>query len=69
MDEIIVTDELGGVEYRKPNDAAFRLMADKMCIDFEHMCYVGDNIQKDFISPQKLGMRCIWIRNDDGLYV
>lgn len=69
MDEIIVTDELGGIEYRRPNDAAFRLMADKMCVDFKHICYIGDNVQKDFISPQKLGMRCIWVRNKEGLYV
>ena len=29
VDEIIVTDELGGVEYRKPNPLAFRLMSER----------------------------------------
>ena len=69
IDEIIVTDELGGIKYRKPNDVAFRLMADRMCMSFEQMCYIGDNARKDFMAPQKLGMRCIWVRNEDGLYV
>ena len=32
------------------------------------MCYVGDNIKKDFVAPEELGMRCIWFRNRDGLY-
>lgn len=32
------------------------------------MCYVGDNIKKDFIAIEKLGMKSIWFRNKDGLY-
>lgn len=65
---IIVTDELGGIEFRKPCEKAFLLMAEKMELPYREMCYVGDNIQKDFVSPGKLGMRCVWFRNSDGLY-
>ena len=68
MDHIIVTDELGGVKYRKPNEAAFIQMADKLNVAFTQMCYIGDNINKDFIAPLKLGMRAVWFRNQDGLY-
>ena len=68
MDHIIVTDELGGVKYRKPNETAFIQMADKLNVAFSQMCYVGDNIKKDFIAPLKLGMRAVWFRNQDGLY-
>lgn len=68
VDEVIVTDELGGMEFRKPNPAAFRLMQQKMCTPFEKMCYIGDNVKKDFIAPEKLGMRAIWLHNKDGLY-
>ena len=68
MDHIIVTDELGGVKYRKPNEAAFIQMADKLNVAFTQMCYVGDNIKKDFSAPLKLGMRAVWFRNQDGLY-
>ena len=68
VDEIIVTDELGGVEFRKPNEAAFRLMQERMAVSFEKMVYVGDNMKKDFIAPERLGMQTIHFSNPDGLY-
>lgn len=68
VDHIIVTDELGGVEYRKPCEKAFILMSEKFAMPYEKVCYIGDNINKDFIAPEKLGMKCIWFRNRDGLY-
>ena len=43
-------------------------MADKLNVAFTQMCYIGDNINKDFIAPLKLGMRAVWFRNQDGLY-
>lgn len=68
VDHIIVTDELGGVEYRKPNKAAFVRMQELLGVPFDVMCYVGDNMEKDFIAPEHLGMKWIWFRNSDGLY-
>ncbi|MDC7288826.1 HAD family hydrolase [Blautia schinkii] len=74
VDDIIVTDELGGINYRKPCTESFSLMRKRMekCfvreIPYFKMCYIGDNIKKDFIAPQKLGMRCIWFKNTEGLY-
>lgn len=68
VDHIIVTDELGGIEYRKPHPLAFQQMQEKLGVPYERMCYVGDNIKKDFIAPQKLGMRAIHLINRDGLY-
>lgn len=68
VDYIIVTDELGGVECRKPNKTAFLTMQKVFDVPFEEMCYVGDNIKKDFVAPEKLEMRSIWFRNSDGLY-
>ena len=65
---IIVTDELGGVEYRKPNKVAFVKMSEVLGVAFENMCYVGDNITKDFIAPEELGIRAIYFSNTDGLY-
>ena len=65
---IIVTDEMGGIEFRKPCEKAFLLMAEKMKLSYQDMCYVGDNIQKDFVAPEKLGMKSIWFRNKDGIY-
>lgn len=68
VDHIIVTDELGGVEYRKPNKVAFEIMREIFDVKFSEMCYVGDNSKKDFIAPNMLGMRSSWFRNKDGLY-
>lgn len=69
VDYIIVTDELGGIECRKPNSIAFETMKEKLDVEYSKMCYVGDNTKKDFIAPEKLGMRSIWFKNTDGLYV
>lgn len=68
VDKIIITDELGGLKFRKPNPLAFELMKDYFEVEFNEMCYIGDNINKDFISPLKLGMKTIYFKNKDGLY-
>lgn len=68
FDEIIITDELGSSKCRKPNPMAFRRMANKFNQEYSRMCYIGDNINKDFIAPQMLGMKCIWFKNSEGLY-
>lgn len=65
---IIVTDELGGVSYRKPNSTAFELLQKEFGCPFEKIVYVGDNINKDFMAPQRLGMQSIYFKNKDGLY-
>ncbi len=68
VDRILVTDELGGPEYRKPCPLGFRRLAEELGTDCSRMAYIGDNISKDFIAPEALGMDCIWFRNPDGLY-
>lgn len=68
FDKIIITDELGGPEYRKPNEAAFQLMQACLQVPFEKMAYIGDNAQKDFSAPQSLGMLAVYFCNQDGLY-
>lgn len=68
MDDIIITDELGGEPFRKPNDISFRIMQNRWGIPFEQMVYVGDNPAKDFRAPRQLGMRSICYINEDGLY-
>lgn len=68
VDHIIITDELGGEEYRKPNKTAFVKMQQQLNVPFDRMCYVGDNIKKDFIAPEKLGMKTFFIYNINGIY-
>ena len=68
ISDIIITDELGGVRFRKPNDIAFRIMQCRWGIPFEEMMYIGDNLNKDFQAPKQLGMRSLYFENKDGLY-
>lgn len=68
FEKIIITDELGGVEFRKPNKAAFEIMQKHFGVPFETMVYVGDNQKKDFIAPRQLGMDSVYFKNPDGLY-
>ena len=74
IDEIIVTDELGGAEFRKPNPFAYELMLEIIrkkydkSVKYEDMCYVGDNINKDFIACDKKGIQSIWFSNPSGIY-
>ena len=68
IDDIIITDELGGVQFRKPNDISFRIMQCRWKIPFEQMVYIGDNDSKDFQAPRKLGLRWVLFDNHEGLY-
>lgn len=68
MDDVIITDELGGVQFRKPCDIAFRIMITRWRLNPAEVVYVGDNPAKDFQAPQQLGMKCVYFENDDGLY-
>lgn len=67
MDKIIITDELGGIEYRKPNPKAFILMKEYFNVEYERMVYIGDNVNKDFIAPENLGINTIYFKNPDSV--
>ena len=68
VDDIIITDELGGVQFRKPCDIAFRIMLTRWQLNPADVVYVGDNMIKDFQAPQQLGMMRLWLKNIDGLH-
>ena len=68
VDDIIITDELGGIQFRKPCDIAFRIMQTKWKLPASQIVYIGDNTDKDFQAPKQLGMRSIWFKNKNGLH-
>lgn len=68
VDDIVITDELGGTQFRKPCDIAFRIIQRRWRIPYGRIAYVGDNPIKDFQAPRQLGMKCVWVRNIDGIY-
>lgn len=67
FDEIIITDELGG-EFWKPHEKSYKMMAEKLNVGLDEMVYVGDNVDKDFIMANKLGVLTIHIERDSGIY-
>ena len=68
IDDIIITDELGGPQFRKPCDIAFRIMSTRWRMNPSDIVYVGDNATKDFQAPRQLGMKCVLFKNTDGIY-
>lgn len=64
---IIVTDELGR-EFWKPHSRPYEIMRDKLNLDYDEMVYVGDNVSKDFVTANKLGMNTIFINRIGGVY-
>lgn len=68
VDDVIITDELGGIQFRKPCDIAFRIMATRWRMNPADIVYVGDNPAKDFQAAQQLGMKSVRFENPDGIH-
>lgn len=68
VDDIIITDELGGPQFRKPCDISFRILQNRWRLSPSEIVYVGDNPIKDFQAPRQLGMKSIWFRNSNSLH-
>lgn len=68
FEKIIITDEFGSIDFRKPNTRAFEEMHDFFNTNYKDMVYVGDNPAKDFTAPEKLGMNSVCFKNSMGLY-
>lgn len=68
VDDIIITDELGGEQFRKPCDIAFRILQNRWRLPASEIVYVADNPVKDFQAPKQLGMKRIWFKNKEGIH-
>jgi len=55
---IIYTEELGRACW-KPSPAGFEKLIQQLNANPENIAYVADNVEKDFIAPNKLGMLTI----------
>lgn len=71
VDEILITDELAGngdvKAFRRPNDLAYLIMKRRLDVPCRNTAWVGDDKNTDFIAPNKLGMHCYWLINEDSL--
>ena len=63
IDKIVVSEEIGP---EKPNDKNFRIIEEM--IGLGNYYYVADNVEKDFITPNKLGWKTIGLM-DNGLNI
>lgn len=68
VDDVIITDALGGIQFRKTCDIAFRILMTRWRLNPADIVYVGDNPEKDFQAPQQLGMKSIYFNNPVCLY-
>ncbi len=69
FDEIILNDEFGGAEFRKPNPKGFKEMALRLKVDPSEMIYIGDNPSKDFHIAADLPVRTARIIREKGIYI
>lgn len=63
VDYIIVTDELGGIEFRKPHKKSFEIMCKNLNVKYNEMIYVGDNPKKDFFISSILPIKTVQVKS------
>lgn len=61
----ITSKEIG---YKKPDDRFFKHIANKLSTPFEQLCMVGNDYEKDIVTPFNLGMKTILISSNLGEY-
>lgn len=64
---IVVTDDLGR-EFWKPSEVPYKIIKEKFNCSYKDMVYIGDNVEKDFITAKKLGMETVQIERENGVY-
>lgn len=64
---IIITDEFGK-DYWKPSEVPYEKMREYFKCSYENMVYIGDNLEKDFITANRLGIETIQISRKHGIY-
>ena len=68
IDEIVITDELGGVQCRKPNPIGFEKMLKMLDVKPQEMVYIGDNPNKDFAIKKYLPIITARVDVPNGIY-
>lgn len=64
---VILTDRLGR-EHWKPSHVPYEQASRELQLPHDQCVYIGDNINKDFITAKRLGWITIQIDRKDGLY-
>jgi len=61
VDVTILSSEVG---MKKPARGIFRVAMKRLGVTPKTGVFVGDNLQDDIIGAQRVGLRCIYLRND-----
>lgn len=62
FEKIVLVDEIYGRIHRRPSPIPFLDLLAEYKVGGDKVAFVGDNIFKDFISPNRLNMRTIRVR-------
>ncbi len=62
FDHILIEEELG---YGKPDSRIYREALERLSANREESWMIGDNPLWDVMAPQKLGIRGVWINNNN----
>ncbi len=65
---MVITDELGGPGFRKPNPKGYDVILREMNVVPSESMYVGDNKEKDFLTPNSIGMLSVLYTGIKGMY-
>ncbi len=65
---IVVTDDLGGRDFWKPSEVPYRTVENYFNVEPNECVYIGDNVNKDFITAKKIGWHTVHLNNDEGVY-
>ncbi len=66
FDPLILTDTWGR-QFWKPHPRSFEKISATWDCEPDELMYIGDNPEKDFVSPKKLGWHTIRIRSEEQL--
>lgn len=67
FNSIIYTEKLG-TEFWKPSPKGFEKLLDELKINAAEAVYVGDNLEKDFIAPNRMGFKTIRLVRSNGIH-
>jgi len=67
FEKIIYTDQYGK-EYWKPSRFPFQMVMEYFSAEGNECAYVGDNMEKDFIGPNRLGWLTVQIKRKERQY-
>jgi putative hydrolase of the HAD superfamily len=63
FDAIVYTDEIGK-DFWKPSNVPFIIALELLNVAAPAAVYVGDNVKKDFLAPNAIGMMTVQVKRD-----